>query len=185
MIYVGTFSKVLFPSLRLGYLVVPPELAEAFMAARALADRQSPSVTQAALADFIDEGHFARHIRRIRALYAERQDVLVRAVRRSLGGLLEVAPAEAGMHLVGWLPDGVDDRDAARAALGQEVDVPPLSGFRAGPARRGERGGLVLGYAAYTPREIDEACVRLGAALASVRRAGRGDRQRRKGSGAE
>lgn len=171
VIYAGTFSKVLFPSLRLGYLVVPSELTEAFMAARALADRQSPSVTQAALADFIDGGHFARHIRQTRALYAERQDVLVQAVRRSLGGLLEVMPAEAGMHLVGWLPDGVDDRDAARAALGQKVDVPPLSGFRAGPARRGERGGLILGYAAYTPREIDEACVRLGAALATSERA--------------
>ena len=155
------------------------------MAARALADRQSPSVTQAALADFIDGGHFARHIRRTRALYAERQDVLVRAVRRSLGGLLEVTPAEAGMHLLGWLPDGVDDRDAARAALGLEVDVPPLSGFRARPARAGERGGLLLGYAAYTPREIDEACVRLGVALGASDAPGRGDRQRKKGSGAE
>ena len=95
----------------------------------------------------------------------------MRAARRSLGGLLEVAPAEAGMHLMGWLPDGVDDRDAARAALGPEVDVPPLSAYRARPARRGERGGLVLGYAAYTPREIDEACVRLGAALATSERA--------------
>ncbi len=118
VIYVGTFSKVLFPALRLGYLVVPPELVDAFVAARALADRHSPSVTQAALADFIDGGHFARHVRRTRALYAERQAALVRAAQRTLGGLLEVAPAEAGMHLMGWLPVGVDDRVAARAALG-------------------------------------------------------------------
>ena len=185
VIYAGTFSKVLFPSLRLGYLVVPPDLTEAFMAARALTDRQSPSVTQAALADFIDGGHFARHIRQTRALYAERQDVLVRAVRRSLGGLLEVTPAEAGMHLLGWLPDGVDDRDAARAALVREVEVPPLSGFRARPARAGDRGGLILGYAAYTPREIDDACVRLGAALGTPDAPGKGDRQRKKGSGAD
>jgi GntR family transcriptional regulator/MocR family aminotransferase len=169
VIYAGTFSKVLFPALRLGYLVVPPELVDAFIAARALADRHSPSVTQAALADFIDGGHFARHVRRTRALYAERQAVLVRAARRTLGGLLEVAPAEAGMHLMGWLPAGVDDRAAARAALARAVDVPPLSAYRARPTRLADRGGLMLGYAAYPPREIDEACGRLALALESVR----------------
>lgn len=169
VIYAGTFSKVLFPALRLGYLVVPPELVDAFIAARALADRHSPSVTQAALADFIDGGHFARHVRRTRALYAERQAALVHAARRTLGGLLEVAPAEAGMHLMGWLRTGVDDRAAARAALTRAVDVPPLSAYRARPTRPSERGGLMLGYAAYAPREIDEACGRLALALGSVR----------------
>jgi GntR family transcriptional regulator/MocR family aminotransferase len=89
----------------------------------------------------------------------------VRAVRRTLEGLVEVTPAEAGMHLLGWLPDGVDDREASRAAQAHEIDAPPLSGFRARPARQGERGGLMLGYAAYAPREIDEACARLAAAL--------------------
>jgi GntR family transcriptional regulator/MocR family aminotransferase len=175
VIYAGTFSKVLFPSLRLGYLVVPAELVDAFVAARALADRHSPSVTQAALADFIDGGHFARHVRRTRALYAERQAALVAAVGRALPGLLEVRPAEAGMHLLGWLPDGVDDREAARAGLAREVDAPPLSGFRARTTRRGERGGLILGYAAYAPREIDAACLRLAAALRTVKGATRGD----------
>jgi GntR family transcriptional regulator/MocR family aminotransferase len=169
VIYAGTFSKVLFPALRLGYLVVPPELVDAFIAARALADRHSPSVTQAALADFIDGGHFARHVRRTRALYAERQAALVHAARRTLGGLLEVAPAEAGMHLMGWLRAGVDDRAAARAALTRAVDVPPLSAYRARPTRPSDRGGLMLGYAAYAPREIDEACGRLALALGGVR----------------
>src|SRR5262245_61770433 len=169
VIYAGTFSKVLFPALRLGYLVVPPDLVDAFVAARALADRHSPSVTQAALADFIDGGHFARHVRRTRALYAERQAALLRAARRTLGGRLEVLPAEAGMHLMGWLPEGIDDRAAARAALAHGVDAPPLADYRARPAGRGVRGGLMLGYAAYTPREIEEACERLAAALRTVR----------------
>jgi GntR family transcriptional regulator/MocR family aminotransferase len=176
VIYAGTFSKVLFPALRLGYLVAPPELVDAFVASRALADRHSPSVTQAALADFIDGGHFARHIRRTRALYAERQAALVRSARRTLGGLLEVLPAEAGMHLMGWLPEGVDDRVASHAALGREIDVPPLSVFRARPGKRGERGGLMLGYAAYPPRELDDACARLVAPLRGVVRRSDSDR---------
>src|SRR3954465_6294787 len=95
----GTLSKVLFPSLRLGYLVVPADLVAAFVAARALADRHPPSIEQAALADFITEGHFARHIRRTRALYAERQAALLAAADRELAGLIELHPAEAGMHL--------------------------------------------------------------------------------------
>jgi GntR family transcriptional regulator/MocR family aminotransferase len=173
VIYAGTFSKVLFPSLRLGYLIVPAELVDAFVAARALADRHAPSVPQAALADFIEGGHFARHIRRTRALYAERQAALVRAARRALGGLLEVGPAEAGMHLMGWLPEGVDDRAAARAAQAREIDAPPLSAYRARPARRGTRGGLMLGYAAYTSREIEDACARLAPALREARESAR------------
>ena len=98
--------------------------------------------------------------------------MLVRAARRTLGGLLEVAPAEAGMHLMGWLPEGVDDRTAARAARSRDVDTPPLSSFRVRPPRGGERGGLVLGYAAYTPREIDDASARLAQALRGVRTPG-------------
>jgi GntR family transcriptional regulator/MocR family aminotransferase len=78
VIYLGTFSKVLFPALRLGYMVVPPDLVDAFMAARALSDRHCPVLDQAALADFIGDGHFARHIRRMRALYAERQAIGIR-----------------------------------------------------------------------------------------------------------
>src|SRR5207245_851758 len=104
VIYIGTFSKTIFPSLRLGCIVVPKDLTSTFIAARALIDRHSPSLDQATLADFINEGHFARHIRRMRTLYEERQAILVAAARRELEGLIEVAPADAGMHLVGWLP---------------------------------------------------------------------------------
>src|SRR5262249_53877268 len=109
VLYVGNFGKVLFPSVRLGYLVVPPDLVEPFVKARTLADWHPTSVDQAVVADFITQGHFAQHLRRMRTLYAERQAVLVEAARRELGDLLDVRPAEAGTHLIGWLPKGVSD----------------------------------------------------------------------------
>jgi GntR family transcriptional regulator/MocR family aminotransferase len=153
---------VLAPSLRLGYLVAPRDLAPVFVAARALADRHAPTVEQAALADFIGEGHFARHLRRTRALYAERQSALVEAAGQHLAGLLEVAPADAGMHLVGRLPPGRDDRAAARLAAAQGVEAPPLSAYslQAQPP-----SGLILGYAAFSRSAIFEGARRLAAAL--------------------
>jgi GntR family transcriptional regulator/MocR family aminotransferase len=166
VIYLGTFSKVLFPGLRLGYLVVPPALADAFAAARALADRGSPQLEQAALADFIAEGHFARHIRRTRLLYLERQRALVAAARRELAGLLEVRPAAAGMHLVGRLPADADDRAVWRRAAAHGVACLPLAtcALAATPFP-----GLVLGYAAPDIAEIEAGVALLRAAL-------RGDR---------
>lgn len=150
-VYLGTFSKVLFPSLRLGYLVAPPGLAEAFAAARALTDRQAPSVEQAALADFIRAGHFARHIRRMRALYADRQAILVAAAAQELAGLLDVYTSATGMHLVGWLPSGVDDQAAAQQAAAHMIAAPALSTYAIEPL---QRGGLLLGYAALNEAEI-------------------------------
>src|SRR6266487_1843867 len=116
VVYLGTFSKVLFPALRVGYLVVPPELVEAFTAACRFTGAQVPLLEQAALADFMTAGHFGRHVRRMRALYARRGAALIRAVRRHAGDLLEVRSAYAGLHLVGWLSPGVDDRAAAERA---------------------------------------------------------------------
>jgi len=171
VIYLGTFSKVLFPALRVGYVVVPPELVDAFVAARALIDRHTPSVTQAVLADFIEEGHFARHIRRTRALYAERQAVLVEAAAQSLAGRLRVPPSETGMHLVGWLPPGADDRAASAAAAAAGVAAAPLSAFR---LRSRGPGALLLGYAGLGTEEIRDGIMRLDAALAPrARRVGR------------
>ena len=123
VIYLGTFSKVLFPALRLGYLVVPEEAVDAFVHARALAGRHAPTLEQAVLAGFIAGGHFGRHIRAMRALYQERQAALVGAARAELEGLLEVAPSAAGMHLVGWLEPGTDDRAAAGRAAREGVEV--------------------------------------------------------------
>ncbi len=166
VIYLGTFSKVMLPSLRLGYLVLPPDLVDAFVAARAVADRHSPSVEQAALADFIEDGQLERHIRRMRMLYAERQAVLVDAARRELAGALELSPSPAGMHLVGWLPDGVDDRVAAARATEHGVEAPAISQYYAGTAGR---AGLVLGYAAVPAKESRAAVRRLAAALGTMR----------------
>ncbi len=153
VIYVGTFSKVLIPALRLGYLVSPPDLVDAFVSARAIVDRHSPLRDQAVLADFITGGSFARHIRRMRALYAERQAMLVEAAQHYLAGWLELAPADAGMHLTGWLAEGTDDRQVSRRALALGVDATPLSFYSLEPL---SRGGLVLGYAALNKAEIDE-----------------------------
>ena len=169
VVYVGTFSKVLFPALRLGYLVVPPDLVDAFVAARELSDRHSPVIEQATLADFIAEGHFARHVRRMRTLYAARQEALVDAAKGELAGLLDVGPAEAGMHLVGLLPGGSDDFEASRKAASYGVEAPPVSAY----ALRGtpypgspHRPGLLLGYAAVTEAEILRGVRGLAAALA-------------------
>jgi GntR family transcriptional regulator/MocR family aminotransferase len=165
VIYLGTFSKVLYPGLRMGYMVVPEDMVEAFTAARALVGWCSPVVDQAIVADFIGEGHFARHIRRMRALYAARQAALVEALKREARDLLTVGEAAAGMHLLCLLPEGVDDADAARAAAAHGVEAQPLSSFH---LRRPTRPGLVLGYAAYDEREIREGVRKLSAALRSL-----------------
>jgi GntR family transcriptional regulator/MocR family aminotransferase len=162
VIYLGTFSKVMFPSLRIGYVVVPTDLIDAFVAGRGVLSRFTPSIDQAALADFIDEGHFARHIRRMRTLYAERQRVLVEAARRELDGLLEVEPHDAGIHLVGWLRQGIDDRRAQEEAARQNLEAPALSSFS---LKYRPRAGLMLGYAGYNERELRVGVRRLATAL--------------------
>lgn len=173
VLYIGTFSKTLFPALRLGYLIVPSSLVAAFRSARAVVDRHPPALEQSVLADFIAEGHFARHVRRMRALYAERQECLLACLERELGDFLDGERMEAGMHLVAWLRPriarrmtGMDARIARRmmaidariaaAALTRGVAAVALStlaiGTRPSPA-------LLLGFAAH-----DEATMRRGVA---------------------
>jgi GntR family transcriptional regulator/MocR family aminotransferase len=173
VIYTGTFSKVLFPSLRIGYLVVPRDLAEAFIACRVMVDLQPATIPQAALADFIEEGHFTRHLRRMRNLYGSRQSLLLETARGELSGLLEIQESEAGMHLVGWLPPGMSDMEAQRAASKRDVLALPLSAFSLKPVTC---GALMLGYTAFNEREIRAGVRRLKTALAEVRGA-RTDRE--------
>jgi GntR family transcriptional regulator/MocR family aminotransferase len=162
VLYLGTFSKTLFPSLRLGYLIVPPDLAAAFIAARVALDQYAPGLLQAVVADFLAEGHYARHLRRMRTLYAQRQQALVMAAERECAGRLEVSPNATGLHLIGWLPEGVDERAVSRRAAAYGVEARPLSTYRVEP---GGRGGLVLGYAGYDPRQIRRAMRLLAQAL--------------------
>jgi GntR family transcriptional regulator/MocR family aminotransferase len=164
VIYSGTFSKVLFPALRLGYLVVPRDLLEAFTAARLFADMHPPSLEQAVLAEFMTEGHFARHIRRMRLLYAERQAALVETAR-SLSDWLDVRPSEAGLHLLGWLPGGSDDQAIALLAARHQVVTHPLSRYYLEPA---EPRALLLGYASVPIRAIREGVRRLATAFAQA-----------------
>jgi GntR family transcriptional regulator/MocR family aminotransferase len=166
VIYMGSFSKVLFPALRLGYLVVPADLIEAFAKARAFVDRQSPIPEQVILAHFIEEGHFTRHIRRMRTLYAERQEVLIKAARKHLSGLLDIFPAEAGMHVMGWLPAPVNDWRASQIALEHGIEAPPLSAYC---LETYHRQGLLIGYAAFNDQEINDGVKRLAGALRVLR----------------
>ncbi|HEX8255460.1 MAG TPA: PLP-dependent aminotransferase family protein [Thermoanaerobaculia bacterium] len=169
VIYVGSFSKSLFPALRLGYIIVPPSVVETFMRARALAGRTLPAVDQLVVADFIELGHFERHIRRMRAAYRERQEALIASAAKDLRGLAVVAPTEAGMHSLAWL-EQIDDVVASREAAEENLEAAPLSAF-CGEVRLPD--ALVLGYGAVTPRQIRVATAALGRALERARKRGR------------
>ena len=164
VVYVGTFSKTLAPGLRVGYLVVPPSLLEPLLHARVASDLHTPVPEQAVLADFIAEGHFARHVRRMRALYRERQETLLALAPRLTHGLLELRHAPAGMRLLGVLPDGVDAVAVANAAAARGVVVTPLSAATPRSVTGG-RGGLLLGYAAFDEAQTRAALERLGVVL--------------------
>jgi GntR family transcriptional regulator/MocR family aminotransferase len=142
VIYIGTFSKTLLPTLRSGYLVLPEALIEPFLRARVHADLFPPLLEQLMLADFIVEGHLARHVHRMRKLYRQRRDCLLAESRAPLAGLLELVPDETGLRLVGWLPRETDDRVAARAAGSTTRTGVELRGKRRGrdPPRRSPTG---------------------------------------------
>jgi GntR family transcriptional regulator / MocR family aminotransferase len=154
VIYIGTFSKIMFPSLRLGYIVIPPDLVERFAAMRQVLDLCPPHLTQAVMADFIREGHFARHIRRMRPIYAERRRVLVGELERELGDQLEIVGDEAGMHLATFLAGNRNDRAIAAKAAQQSLCLSSLSSLYLGSA---SRRGFVLGFGNTKANDISQA----------------------------
>jgi GntR family transcriptional regulator/MocR family aminotransferase len=162
VIYVGTFTKTLFPSLRLGFLVAPPSLAEQIGDCLAAYSPGVPTALQGIVADFIGEGHFATHVRRMRKLYKERHDALLAAARSHLGPDLVVRATETGMHTVAFPRDGLEARAIVEAAARQGVTVAPISRFSLEPVGR---DGLVLGFSGFTPAQIQSGVLRLRKAI--------------------
>ena len=162
VIYIGTFSKVLFPSIRVGYIVVPPSLWTDFVAARETLDIFSPTLYQLALRDFIREGHFARHLRRMRALYLRRRAALLQGLDEHCREYLAVHNADAGLHVSTFLPDGFDDRAVMQGMTEHGLSGAALSTCYAGDA---PRSGLLLGFGGSDEATIQKATRTLGDVL--------------------
>lgn len=173
VLYVGTFSKTMFPSLRLGFCVVPDALVDAAANARAVAGRNSPIADQAALAEFIGEGHYDRHLRRVRLVYQERYEAMRFHFRRELAGAVSLGAPPAGTHVIGWLEKdrrGARDSLAVRishAAAEQDLVVFPLSRYC---LSRPDRDALVLGYGGLSPRRIAAGAERLASVIGELQR---------------
>ena len=163
-IFVGTFAKILFPAMRLGYMVIPDGLREVVTAALSVTGQFAPLITQAALADFINDGHLTRHLRRMRRLYAARRQFFLDACEDHLRASLKMRRTASGIQLVGLLAPGLDDRAIAARARAEGVNVSPLSmQYRHG---EGEHG-LVMGFAAADERNTLRAIRKLAAILDS------------------
>lgn len=165
VIYLGTFSKILFPSLRLGYVIVPEDQIDAWCGARLLIDRQPPDSNQHILAAFIAEGHLDKHIRRLRGVYAsikEKMDGLIKQIIPP--ELASLQPCDQGLHQLLWLADGISDQDIARQAISSGIAVRPVSPMYSG-AR--SRQGLILGLGGYSEEAMAGALHKLAHLLIS------------------
>jgi GntR family transcriptional regulator/MocR family aminotransferase len=154
VIFTGGFNKVLFPSLRMGYLVLPPGLLDKFLTTKGMISRYHSLFDQAVVCDFIEQGHFGRHLRRMRKVYAERLGALSHHASQHLSGFLTLSDIEAGLQTIGWLRTGVVAEDAALAAARRKIDIVPLSRY-CRTFRLKE--GLQIGFAA-----VDEAAIAKG-----------------------
>lgn len=152
VIYVGTFSKILFPALRVGYVVVPAELVERFRASKHLIDDHGPLVDQATLALFLESGAFHSHIRRCRRAYAERQQYFLQMFRNS-DLPFDFRSTDGGMNLLGWMPAGTDDTGWSTRLRHAGLDVPSLSSY----SLKAQERGLVFGFTAFTPQQMQSA----------------------------
>jgi GntR family transcriptional regulator/MocR family aminotransferase len=164
VIYLGTFTKLLFNALRLGFMILPERLVEAFTSARTLVDLYPPTLDQAILAEFMTEGHFGHHVRRMRHTYAERMDALKVAADKQLAGVLEVVRAGAGIRTLGWLKTWKSDHEASQRARKCGLEVSPLSMFT---AKYQQPPALMLGFASCNPTELQRGVSVLASALRS------------------
>ncbi len=172
VIYIGTFAKSIFPSLRLGFVVVPPDLHDSFLAARRTSDLHPPLLEQMALADFIVDGHYARHLRRMRAAYRERLEALSDAVERTCAGALQLRPVQTGLHAVADLED-VDEELVYEEARARGIEVAPLGMYFIG---RRTANGLLLGFASTRPDAIRNGVDQLAASIDAARLSARKQR---------
>jgi GntR family transcriptional regulator/MocR family aminotransferase len=163
--YAGTASKTLAPGFRLGWLILPRELLEPFAEAKLLADRGSPILDQLTFADFLSRGEFDRHLRRMRPTYRSRRDALLTALAQHLPEL-EPAGIAAGLHLVAWLPQDLEEATVIAAAAREGVAVAGVSPYRLSPA---PRGGFIFGYSNLNERAITDGIVRLARAVSGLR----------------
>ncbi len=162
ILHAGSFSTSLFPALRLGWLVLPPDLVDSFAAVRQFADSHPPFTNQGAATDFLNQGHFERHLRRMNSVYRERRDTLIAALGRHFGPRLQPGCHRAGLECIAWLPEGDSDVELSRLAAAAGILAIPVSFFSLTPPRR---RGLLLGYGSRTPREIDQDVGRLAQAI--------------------
>ncbi|MBD2019875.1 PLP-dependent aminotransferase family protein [Leptolyngbya sp. FACHB-36] len=162
VLYIGTFSKVLFPALRVGYLVVPADLVQVFCHAKWLIDRQSPLLEQYVLADFITEGHLDRHIRRMRNLYDQRRQILVRSIKQHLHENAVIMGENAGIHIMIQLNTSLSDDAVLHCAAQAGVGLTSASPYYLDNAGQGQ---FILGYAELNEQQIEEGVYRLAQAL--------------------
>jgi len=167
VLYAGTASQTLAPGLRLGWLLVPSHLVGAIAEAKALADRGSSVLDQLAFADFLRRGEFDRHLRRMRPLYRRRRDALIAALQERIPDI-KPAGIAAGLHLVAYLPDDLDEGVVVQAAASRGLTVYGLAPYRISPEGR---GGLIFGYATLGERALCEGVEILAEVIAHVRSA--------------
>jgi GntR family transcriptional regulator / MocR family aminotransferase len=173
----GSFSKVLLPVLRLGYLVVPAHLVDKFAAARFYTDRHSSTLDQAVMCEFLTGGHFGRHIRRMRELYASRLATLREAVHSTLAGLMEVPDVEAGIYVMARLARGLTADAVAADLAAVDVETIPMRQFVLATARP---EALLLGFAPYDARQIRDGVDRMASVIERRAQKARPRRQRRR-----
>jgi GntR family transcriptional regulator/MocR family aminotransferase len=175
VIYVGTFAKSLFPAMRLAFVIVPSDLRDRFLAVHRTTDLHAPLLEQMALADFIGEGHYARHLRRMRTAYRERLEALIDAAGRSCAGALQLREVRTGLHAVADL-HGIREERVYEEARERGIEVTPLGMYFLG---RPTMNGLLLGFASTRPEVLRRGMERLAQAIESARRPAAGGKQKR------